>query len=320
MRIRTIKPEFYLHEGLAELPALTRLLFTGLWGLADIAGRLEDRPRRIKPQVLPHDDCDVDAALQSLADAGFIVRYEVEGLKLIEVINFKKHQRIQGDESKKQSIYPAPPAQTGKNTQVTPTQQVSNAQEYFSNGQVTDKNTGKGKGKEKERSISPLSPPSGGGEDGKPTHASTPQPTPVAAPVSTESEPSPQQRTSPSEGSPKSEADTVRKRTRQVTPTAEDLTQSLPIPQQINSPAFRETWRKWLEIRLRGTRPKRPWEAFFADQLDWLASSEIGTEPLAIASLNQSIRNGYTGLFTPKTKPDSAPRNPALPPRRAAWA
>jgi len=107
MRIRTIKPEFYMNDELAALPATTRILFTGLWGLADCEGRLEDKPKRIKLQVLPYDDVDVDAALQDLHDTGFIFRYEIDGQSLIEVINFKKHQRLSGSEAKFSSVLPA---------------------------------------------------------------------------------------------------------------------------------------------------------------------------------------------------------------------
>jgi len=109
MRIRSIKPEFYLHEELSKLPALTRILFTGLWGLADNAGLLEDRPIRIKIQVLPYDDVDIDTALQSLADAGFIVRYEAEGERFIAIPKFLKHQVLQGSEAKRESKLPIPP-------------------------------------------------------------------------------------------------------------------------------------------------------------------------------------------------------------------
>ena len=52
-RIRSIKPEFFLDEELAELSPLTRLLFVGLWTLADCEGRLEDRPKRIRAQLHP---------------------------------------------------------------------------------------------------------------------------------------------------------------------------------------------------------------------------------------------------------------------------
>ena len=46
-RSRNIKPSIMANEELAELEPLSRLLFIYLWMLADKAGRLEDRPKRI---------------------------------------------------------------------------------------------------------------------------------------------------------------------------------------------------------------------------------------------------------------------------------
>lgn len=91
-RIRSIKPGFFTNDQLAEVDPLGRILFAGLWCHADRAGRLEDRPRKIKAEVLPYDDCDVDGLLDTLARYGFIVRYEVAGVRLIQVVNFDKHQ------------------------------------------------------------------------------------------------------------------------------------------------------------------------------------------------------------------------------------
>ena len=106
MRIRTIKPEFFKHDGMALLPPLTRLLFQGLWCLADCEGRLEDRPARIKVEVLPYDKCDVDAMLAELQRGGFIIRYAADGLQLIQVLSFKRHQRITGKEAETPSRFP----------------------------------------------------------------------------------------------------------------------------------------------------------------------------------------------------------------------
>ena len=47
-RARNIKPGFFLNEELGVLPPLVRILFAGLWCIADRDGRLEDRPKRIK--------------------------------------------------------------------------------------------------------------------------------------------------------------------------------------------------------------------------------------------------------------------------------
>jgi hypothetical protein len=47
-RTRQIKPGFFKNDELAELPIEARLLFAGLWTIADREGRLEDRPKKIK--------------------------------------------------------------------------------------------------------------------------------------------------------------------------------------------------------------------------------------------------------------------------------
>jgi len=92
-RTRLIKPGFFLNEELARLPFSDRLLFAGLWTIADREGRLEDRPARIKAAVLPYDDTDVDAALDRLVVAGFVRRYFVGQLAVLSIPKFAKHQR-----------------------------------------------------------------------------------------------------------------------------------------------------------------------------------------------------------------------------------
>ncbi|MHC1744869.1 MAG: hypothetical protein AB9873_17830 [Syntrophobacteraceae bacterium] len=88
MRARSIKPGFFRNADLLECDPLTRILFAGLWCLADREGRLADRPRQIKIEVLPCDECDVDRMLAELQKRGFIVRYESGGARFIQVINF----------------------------------------------------------------------------------------------------------------------------------------------------------------------------------------------------------------------------------------
>lgn len=91
-RARNIKPGFFANENLAECEPLARLLFAGLWCLADREGRLEDRPKRIRAELLPYDSCDADELLNQLSKQGFITRYEVDSQKLIQVNGFTKHQ------------------------------------------------------------------------------------------------------------------------------------------------------------------------------------------------------------------------------------
>jgi hypothetical protein len=92
-RARYIRPQFFLHEVLAELEAWIRLLFIGLWTLADRAGRLLDRPRRIHAALFPYEPAlDVDDGLNQLSRRGFILRYEVDGERYIQVTGWAKHQ------------------------------------------------------------------------------------------------------------------------------------------------------------------------------------------------------------------------------------
>lgn len=97
-RARNIKPGFFKNEVLAELPPFVRLLFIGLWTLADREGRVEDRPKRIRIELFPYDTDDVDAGLAMLASAGFIKRYEAAGQRVIQIIHFLKHQTPHGSE------------------------------------------------------------------------------------------------------------------------------------------------------------------------------------------------------------------------------
>lgn len=91
-RARSIKPGFFANEELIELPFEYRLLFAGLWTIADRDGRMEDRPKRIKLQIFPGDNVDVDAGLNALAEKDFIRRYEVNGIRYLLVTNWAKHQ------------------------------------------------------------------------------------------------------------------------------------------------------------------------------------------------------------------------------------
>ncbi len=101
-RIRQIKPEFYLDDELAQCSRDARLLFPGLWMLADRAGRLENRPAKIKAQIFPYD-CDIDAVkvtelLGQLEAHRFILVYEVEGRSYIQIRTFEKHQHCHRNE------------------------------------------------------------------------------------------------------------------------------------------------------------------------------------------------------------------------------
>lgn len=105
-RLRTIKPGFFLDDELADCSPLARLLFAGLWTIADREGRLEDRPKRIKAETLPYDSCDVNALLEELRAHKFIVRYVADDTPYIAIPTWSKHQNPHVKEGP--STIPAP--------------------------------------------------------------------------------------------------------------------------------------------------------------------------------------------------------------------
>lgn len=111
-RARNIKPSFFKNELLGADDPLLGLLFISLWTLADKAGRLEDRPLRIKAETFPYrENIDINGYLTKLVSLGFIDRYKAvrdgQEVSIIEVLNFTKHQTPHSTE--KQSELPAKP-------------------------------------------------------------------------------------------------------------------------------------------------------------------------------------------------------------------
>ena len=105
-RSRTIKPSFFVSEDLSELPFEARLIFAGLWTLADREGRLEDKPKQIKALLMPYDDIDMNKILTLLNKRTVIQRYEINGQRLINIPNFSVHQKVHPHEA--QSLLAAP--------------------------------------------------------------------------------------------------------------------------------------------------------------------------------------------------------------------
>ena len=91
-RARNIKPGFYKNPELVECSVWARLIFPGLWMLADREGRLEDRPKQIKMELLPADPQDVSPLLQELESHGLIQRYSNDDGHFIQITKFLMHQ------------------------------------------------------------------------------------------------------------------------------------------------------------------------------------------------------------------------------------
>lgn len=94
-RIRTIKPEFWSHEGLARCSRDARLLFIGLFNVVDDEGRARAAPVYIHGAVFPYDeDLKITPLLDELERGGFIQRYESEEERFLFIRGFREHQKI----------------------------------------------------------------------------------------------------------------------------------------------------------------------------------------------------------------------------------
>jgi len=115
-RIRSIKPEFFVSEQIAELSPTCRLLFIGMWLFCDDAGIHRASPRQLKMEVFPGDDITTEEVRQMVADMlrlGLLVEYESEYES--EVTSFWqvtgwRHQKIE----RPRCIYPSPDSPTAR--------------------------------------------------------------------------------------------------------------------------------------------------------------------------------------------------------------
>lgn len=116
MRIRTVKPEFFTHEGLFEAEKETglpiRIAFVGLWCVADREGRFRWQPRRLSVQIMPYDQVDFSRVLHACLTRGFVVAYRVNGEVFGVIPSFTKHQIINNREA--ESILPAPDSENAE--------------------------------------------------------------------------------------------------------------------------------------------------------------------------------------------------------------
>ena len=98
-RTRRISHQFFKDDDLAELSLRARLTFAGLWTLADREGRLVDRPKLIKGELFPYENCDMEGVLEELArdrvgsEGGFILRYGHGNKRYIQILNFERYQK-----------------------------------------------------------------------------------------------------------------------------------------------------------------------------------------------------------------------------------
>jgi hypothetical protein len=136
MRSRILKPAFFSNEDLSECTPETRLLFAGLWCLADREGRIEYRPARIRAEVFPYPVADTGDVLTpedihvmicNLQRLHFVEAYEVGEKTYLLLPEFLTHQKPHPREAV--SKLPGPTKDTPRinlgGTQDTPRRPVS---------------------------------------------------------------------------------------------------------------------------------------------------------------------------------------------------
>lgn len=108
-RIRSIKPEFWKSEQVAEVSRAARLLFIGMLNEADDKGNGVASPAYLKAALFPYDDdltkVEVSVFMSELWVAGLIGIYVCDGRTYYHVHNFLKHQKISKPQPAK---YPEP--------------------------------------------------------------------------------------------------------------------------------------------------------------------------------------------------------------------
>jgi hypothetical protein len=96
-RIRTIKPEFWTSEQVADCSPTARLLFVGLWNFSDDGGVHVYSAKRVKMEIFPSDgfsDGYVNGLLNELLSTGLLKSYQFETKHYLKVSGWH-HQKIE---------------------------------------------------------------------------------------------------------------------------------------------------------------------------------------------------------------------------------
>jgi uncharacterized phage protein (TIGR02220 family) len=97
MRIRTIKPEFWQSEDLANVSDKAKLLAIGLLNISDDEGYLKAHPAVIKSQIFPfiEESVNIQGLLIELSNANYLTLLDGDdGKQYVFIDNFTKHQKV----------------------------------------------------------------------------------------------------------------------------------------------------------------------------------------------------------------------------------
>jgi hypothetical protein len=110
-RIRSIKPEFWVSEQIAEFSTNARLTFVGLWNFCDDQGVHPAKQKTLKAELYPMDDitaAQVGEWVDELIRAGLVREFVAagDGERYWHVTGWSRHQKIDRPSCK----HPGPPS------------------------------------------------------------------------------------------------------------------------------------------------------------------------------------------------------------------
>ena len=133
MRIRTVKPEFWVHPVMSRLAYDTRILALGLLNLADDEGYFDADTDYIRGAVLFREDSsNVRRMLDELSRSEWITLCGTPERPIGRVVNFRKHQRVDRPQPSRLKQYALD-------------EDSSNARRSIDEPSTTEQGTGKGK-------------------------------------------------------------------------------------------------------------------------------------------------------------------------------
>lgn len=126
MTRRMITSDMWDDDFIGEMTFLERILWIGLITLADDQGRLPNNPVVFRSRIFPYDEeitrQYIENGIIKFEKAGKVFCYEVNGKKLLQIVNWWKHQSPQWPQ---ESRYPAPDGWTDRIRQHTQDNKVN---------------------------------------------------------------------------------------------------------------------------------------------------------------------------------------------------
>lgn len=147
-RIRSVKPEFWTSEQIAECSPNARLTFIGLWNFCDDYGVHPANEIRLKMELFPSDafsKAEIRALVEELITNSLVEEYEIDGVKYWYVTGWDRHQKPDTKTGK----YPRPDGSVGKKIR------RNNAEDSANDSRTDDERSHTEKEKEKEKELKP---------------------------------------------------------------------------------------------------------------------------------------------------------------------